>query len=237
MIISFYNVGGTPGPGPTPTPTGDTATTALLNSIIDGSVTDLHIGTGCTSVRDYAFSGCTDLTSVTMDSVTGIGVGSFIDCSGITTVEFSENLSTIGEGAFGYSEGNSMAYNHLIFHNPVPPTVSGQVFNTEEHGIIDCPAGRHRAAGAVDVQADVLGRILRFKEKQLGDNHARRHVVDLVAKENNTFLEKTGIDVIAPLALRGLLDDIRHKCIFQSFIPPLRCPQGALRHPGQPCPV
>ena len=139
MIISFYNVGGTPGPGPTPTPTGDTATTALLNSIIDGSVTDLHIGTGCTSVRDYAFSGCTDLTSVTMDSVTGIGVGSFINCSGITTVEFSENLSTIGEGAFNKNGDVNMTFNHLIFHNPVPPTVSGQAFYTEEHGIIDCP--------------------------------------------------------------------------------------------------
>lgn len=139
MIISFYNVGGTPGPGPTPTPTGDTATTALLNSIIDGSVTDLHIGTGVTSMRSYAFYGCADLESVVMDSVSAVSENAFMNCTALTTIEFSDNLTLIDWGAFGNSEGNSMAYNHLIFHNPVPPTVNGQAFYTEEKGIIDCP--------------------------------------------------------------------------------------------------
>ena len=135
MIIDFYNMGGG---SPSPTPTPDTATTALLNSIIDGSVTELHLGTGCTSVRENAFFGCTDLTSVTMDSVTGIGVWSFSNCTALTTIEFSENLSTIGEGAFN-NNGDFMYFNHLIFHNPVPPTVSGQAFLSEQNGIIDCP--------------------------------------------------------------------------------------------------
>ncbi len=139
MIISFYNVGGTPGPGPTPTPTGDTATTALLRSIVDGSVTQLHLDSGFTEIRRNAFRSCTNLETVVMDSVSAISDYAFADCTALTTIEFSENISTIGEGAFQGYEYNSLYFNHLIFHNPVPPTVTGLAFTSDERGIIDCP--------------------------------------------------------------------------------------------------
>lgn len=152
MIISFYNVGGTPGPGPTPTPTGDTATTALLNSIIDGSVTDLHIGTGCTSIRNEAFVYCNDLQEVVMDSVATIGENAFTSCSSITSVEFSSALTSIGNYAFANNDWtDDWQLSHLIFHNPVPPSVETSTFaGCNRPIVIDCPTEGLTAYTAID---------------------------------------------------------------------------------------
>lgn len=136
MIIDFFNMGGG---SPSPTPTPDTATTALLHSIVDGSLTQLHLDSGFTEIRTDAFRSCYNLESVVMDSVSAISDNAFMDCTALTTVEFSSNLSTIGDAAFQTREYEPLYFNHLIFHNPVPPTVNSQAFNSEQHGIIDCP--------------------------------------------------------------------------------------------------
>ena len=50
---------------------------------------DLVIPNGVTSISNYAFDGCTGLTSVTIpDSVTSIGNNAFRDCSSLTSVTF-----------------------------------------------------------------------------------------------------------------------------------------------------
>ena len=66
----------------------ETATKTLIlgckTSVIltDGSVT---------SIGDYAFSGCTGLTSITIpDSVTSIGDSAFIGCSGLTSITVAD---------------------------------------------------------------------------------------------------------------------------------------------------
>lgn len=152
MIISFYNMGGSPSPGPTPTPTGDTASTALLNSIVDGSVTTVHLGTGCTYIREEGFVGCTNLVSITMDSVSGIGNGAFLTCSGLSTVEFSSALTEIGEYAFSnQSVVEDWALSHLIFNNPEPPTIGSDAFHaTIQPVLIDCPAAGLSAYTSID---------------------------------------------------------------------------------------
>ena len=56
-----------------------------------------------TSIGDYAFCGCTGLTSITIpNSVTSIGRGAFEDCTGLTSVTFQETskVATIGDEAF-----------------------------------------------------------------------------------------------------------------------------------------
>lgn len=56
---------------------------------------------GVTSVGDYAFLGCTDLTSVTIpDSVNSIGSRAFSDCTGLTSVSIPGSVSSIGGWAF-----------------------------------------------------------------------------------------------------------------------------------------
>ena len=61
---------------------------ATFNSIVDRSISgDYTIPSDVTSIGDYAFYGCTNLTSVTIPSgVTSIGSGAFYNCTGLTSV-------------------------------------------------------------------------------------------------------------------------------------------------------
>ena len=64
------------------------------NSVIpsDGSVT---------SIGDWAFSGCSSLTSINIpDSVTSIGDYAFWGCSSLTSVNIPDSVTSIGEAAF-----------------------------------------------------------------------------------------------------------------------------------------
>ena len=61
---------------------------------------------GVTSIGDYAFRGCTGLTSVTFpEGLTSIGHRAFFECTGLTSVTFPEGLTSIGEGAFSGCSG------------------------------------------------------------------------------------------------------------------------------------
>ena len=67
---------------------------------------DLVIPSDVTSIGDYAFFGCSGLTSVTIpSSVTSIGDCAFEDCSGLTTITIPSSVTSIGEGAFAGCNG------------------------------------------------------------------------------------------------------------------------------------
>ena len=54
-----------------------------------------------TTIGDYAFYGCSRLTSITIpESVTSIGEHAFRDCSGLTSVIIPESVTSIGYSAF-----------------------------------------------------------------------------------------------------------------------------------------
>jgi len=74
----------------------ETATNTLLssckNTVIPSSVT---------SIGDYAFSGCTGLTSIEIpSSVTSIGKYAFQGCTSLTSIEFPNSVTSIGNSAF-----------------------------------------------------------------------------------------------------------------------------------------
>ena len=74
----------------------ETASNTLIagcqNTIISNSVT---------SIGDYAFYGCTGITSIEIpNSVTSIGSRAFFDCDSLTGIEIPNSVTSIGEYAF-----------------------------------------------------------------------------------------------------------------------------------------
>ena len=65
-------------------------------------VSELVIPDQLTEIKNYAFYGCTCLTSVVIgNSVTSIGEHAFYGCSGLTSVEFNaENCTTMGSNEY-----------------------------------------------------------------------------------------------------------------------------------------
>ncbi|MBD5156644.1 MAG: leucine-rich repeat domain-containing protein [Butyrivibrio sp.] len=60
-------------------------------------------GVSVTVISDHTFSGCGDLTSVTIpDSVTGIGDGAFEKCGSLTSVTIPDSVTDIGVFAFSF---------------------------------------------------------------------------------------------------------------------------------------
>src|SRR6185437_13035053 len=88
----------------------------------------------------------------------------------------------------------------------------------ELHGVVDGQAGRHHAARAVDVELDVLVRVLRFQEQHLRHDHVGDVVVDRAHQEDDAFLKQARVDVERTLAARGLLDDDRDQVEAADFL-------------------
>ena len=66
-------------------------------------VEDIVIPNTVTEIKDYAFYGCTSLTSVTIgNSVTSIGNDAFYRCSSLCSVTIPDSVTSIGNRAFDY---------------------------------------------------------------------------------------------------------------------------------------
>ena len=69
-------------------------------------VTELVIPDGVKEIKNYAFEGCTSLTSIEIpNSVTSIGRSAFLGCSGLTSITIPNSVTSIGEWAFSGCTG------------------------------------------------------------------------------------------------------------------------------------
>ena len=69
--------------------------------INDQKIKDLVIPNTVDSIHDYAFSGCSSLTSITIpNSITSIGKYAFYDCTALTSITIPNSVTSIGESAF-----------------------------------------------------------------------------------------------------------------------------------------
>jgi hypothetical protein len=86
------------------------------------------IGDGITSIGNYAFIGCQQLSSLTIgSSVTSIGTNAIDHCDGLTEVTLPASVSTIGNGAFK----NCVGLTHVNIERTDAPiiTLGSSCFN------------------------------------------------------------------------------------------------------------
>ena len=83
----------------------ESASVVAWNSYIE-QIKTVVIENGAESIGDFAFSGCSVLTSVTIPgSVTTIGRCAFSSCTGLTKIVIPEGVTTIEGGAFYWCKG------------------------------------------------------------------------------------------------------------------------------------
>ena len=69
-------------------------------------LTSVSIPNSVTSIGNLAFGGCSGLTSINIgNSVTSIGDAAFSGCSGLTSVSIGNSVTSIGDGVFSYCRG------------------------------------------------------------------------------------------------------------------------------------
>jgi hypothetical protein len=101
------------------------------------SIETVVIPDGVTSIGQYAFYDCDNLTEITIpDGVKTIGEAAFSDCVGLTKVTIGDGVTTIGVGAFGYC-GALKAI-----------TIPDGVTTIESHAFYDCRALANATLGA-----------------------------------------------------------------------------------------
>ena len=77
-----------------------------IKDLFGNQVKEYILGNEVTSIGDYAFSGCSGLTSITIpNSVTSIGYEAFSNCSGLTAVTIPNGVTSIGDNAFSWCRG------------------------------------------------------------------------------------------------------------------------------------
>ena len=91
------------------------------------NLTSITIPNSVTSIGDLAFSGCSGLTSVTIPySVISIGREAFYKCSGLSSLSISNGVTNIGSGAFWYCSSLTSV------------TIPNSVTSIEDHAFYYC---------------------------------------------------------------------------------------------------
>ncbi|MEI6072576.1 MAG: leucine-rich repeat protein [Verrucomicrobiae bacterium] len=115
-----------------------------LNSLIQypcaRSASSYNIPSSVTSIRSYAFSGCSGLTAVTIPAgVADIGNFAFSNCSGLTGVTIPSSVTSIGAVPFQYC--TNLTAITVASANSAYSDLDGVLFDKNQHFLIEFPCG------------------------------------------------------------------------------------------------
>lgn len=105
------------------------------------NLTSVTMGNGVTSIGVWAFGNCTSLTSVSIgNSVTSIGESTFKGCTNLATVKIGRSVAAIGLQSFECCTAlTTIAVDPL---NPFYSSVDGVLFNKSQTVLIQYPGGK-----------------------------------------------------------------------------------------------
>lgn len=120
------------------------------------SLTSCTIGSGITSISNYAFDSC-GLASVTIpDSVTSISIEAFRQCSNLTSVTIGSGITSISSAAFRYCS----SLTSITVNATTPPTLGGTtVFDDTNNCPIYVPAASLETYKTANRWSDYASRI------------------------------------------------------------------------------
>jgi hypothetical protein len=74
------------------------------------------------------------------------------------------------------------------------------------HGVINGKSCGNEPAGGIDIDIDILSRILRLKKQHLGYYNVGKVIIHGPAKKNYPVFQEPGINIIGTLASIGLFN-------------------------------
>ena len=112
-----------------------TQTNSISEYMFYGSkLESIKLPNGVTSIEDFSFSDCSDLTSVTIpSSVNSIGKWAFWKCSNLLSLTIPSNVTSISDWAFSGCDGLSTIVSEIM--NPFE--INKNVFNSTDNTIFD----------------------------------------------------------------------------------------------------
>ena len=119
-------------------------------------VPETYNGLPVTSIGNYAFSGCTSLTSVTIpDSVTSIGDCAFQNCTSLTSITIPESVTSIGYVAF--YNCTSLENITVDENNTAYKSIDGVLYSKDGTTLICYPAGKQNASFTIPSSVTSIG--------------------------------------------------------------------------------
>ena len=131
-------------------------------------VTNLVIPNTFKTIPDYAFSGCTGLTSITIpDSITAIGVKAFGGCTGLDSVTIPNSVTTIG----GYAFSGCTGLNSVV--------IPDRVTNIGENAFYGCTGVKSVTIGkkVAEIGMEAFGECPEVRDVYISDLKAWCNIV------------------------------------------------------------
>ena len=148
------------------------------NTIIPNSVT---------SIGEFAFFGCSGLTSITIpNSVTSIGNSAFYWCTGLTSIEIPNSVTSIGYRAFEGCYGLTSITCHAL----MPPTCGYLVFNNVDKSIpLYVPEESIEDYQAAEVWKDFTNIQAIAETQSIGEvTNNQSRITNKIIKDNQIYI-------------------------------------------------